>query len=168
MWIHTQDYPQRIANGQYHASDPELVFKKTEKIEPVIQMQVLKKKKVVARNDSKTWDTAFLKCHFSEVNNSRQSKECSHKVLKWSVIILVKDCFCDFRKFVQVTPGSEIFSILKYLSQSLQAQIIEVLRFENRLARLRKLYCKWLSPWELDSPSLEVISFTHWWNRSMA
>lgn len=45
MWIHTQGYPQRIANGQYHASDPELVFKKTEKIAPVIQMQVPKKKK---------------------------------------------------------------------------------------------------------------------------
>ena len=163
MWIHTQGYPQRIANSQYHASDPELVVKKTEKIASVIQMQVLEKKKVVARNDSKTWDTAFLKW-----NNSRQSKECSHKVLKWSVIILVKDCFCDFRKFVQVTPGSEIFSILKYLSQSLQAQIIEVLRFENRLARLGKPYCKWLSPWELDSSSLEVISFTHWLNRSMA
>ena len=45
MWIHTQGYPQRIANGQYHASDLELVFKKMEKIAPVIQMQVLKKKK---------------------------------------------------------------------------------------------------------------------------
>ena len=45
MWIHTQGYPQRIANGQYHASDPELVFKKMEKIAPVIQMQVLGKKK---------------------------------------------------------------------------------------------------------------------------
>ena len=54
MWIHTQGYPQRIANSQYHASDPELVVKKMEKITPVIQMQVLEKKKVVARNDSKT------------------------------------------------------------------------------------------------------------------
>lgn len=55
MWIHTQGYPQRIANGQYHASDPELVFKKMEKIAPVIQMQVLKKKKkVVARNEEMT------------------------------------------------------------------------------------------------------------------
>ena len=54
MWIHTQGYPQRIATSQYHASDPELVVKKTEKIASVIQMQVLEKKKVVARNDSKT------------------------------------------------------------------------------------------------------------------
>lgn len=45
MWIHTQGYPQRIADGQYHASDPELVSKKMEKIAPVIQMQVLGKKK---------------------------------------------------------------------------------------------------------------------------
>lgn len=57
MWIHTQGYPQRIADGQYHASDPELVSKKMEKIAPVIQMQVLgkkKKKEAVARNDRKT------------------------------------------------------------------------------------------------------------------
>lgn len=46
MWIHTQGYPQRIANSQYHASDPELVVKKTEKIASVIQMQVLEKKKL--------------------------------------------------------------------------------------------------------------------------
>lgn len=45
MWIHTQGYPQRTADGQYHASDPELVSKKMEKIAPVIQMQVLGKKK---------------------------------------------------------------------------------------------------------------------------
>lgn len=46
MSIHAQGYPQRTANGRQHVSDPESVFKKMQKIAPVIQMHVLEKKKL--------------------------------------------------------------------------------------------------------------------------
>lgn len=58
-----------------------------------------------------------------------------------------KDCFCDFIKFVQVTSGSEIFSTLQYLIQSLQA--VKILSIESSLSglcKMTKFYCKRLSP----------------------